>query len=541
MKNDFDVFGSKFPHDIFLNRYSFNEQETWEDTCKRVVSSICDQYLDDESKEQIFNLIYNRIFIPGGRYLAAAGRPFHQICNCFALKPLDSREEWAEHLQKVTMMLSTGGGVGADYSVIRHKGLKISKTGGIASGPISLMNMTNEIGRHIRSGGCRRSALWAGLNWSHNDILDFINCKNRTEMQNICKDQDFDFPLPLDGTNISVIYDSEFFRVLENKKSDQKTIAKKVWELNCKQAFSTGEPGFAFNFLKDNESLRNACTEYITDDDSDSCNLGTIYLNRINSKEEMAHATKCATKFLICGGIYTDCPTVKTREMRDKNNRIGLGLGGIHEWLIKNGYKYEVPPELHKLLNVWEQESNSTAYMYSKELGIAIPKAKRAIAPNGTTSILAGTTGGIEPIFCKAYKRKYFENEVYKYQYVIDPTVKRLMESGIKIEDIQDAYDIEFKDRVKTQADIQQYVDMGISSTCNLPPWGSEKNNEQTLEEYSKVLLKYSKRLRGFTCYPDGCRTGQPLTRCDIKEALANENKVFEAKEDNCTGGICGM
>ena len=159
--------------------------------------------------------IYNRIFIPGGRYLAAAGRPFHQICNCFALKPLDSREEWAEHLQKVTMMLSTGGGVGADYSVIRHKGLKISKTGGIASGPISLMNMTNEIGRHIRSGGCRRSALWAGLNWSHNDILDFINCKNRTEMQNICKDQDFDFPLPLDGTNISVIYDSEFFRVLE--------------------------------------------------------------------------------------------------------------------------------------------------------------------------------------------------------------------------------------------------------------------------------------------------------------------------------------
>ena len=150
MKNEFDVFGSKFAHDIFINRYSFNQQESWEDTCKRIVSSICDQYLDDESKEHIFKLIYDRVFIPGGRYLAAAGRPFHQICNCFALKPLDSREEWADHLKKVTMMLSTGGGVGAEYSSIRNKGQKISKTGGVASGPLSLMHMTNEVGRHIR-------------------------------------------------------------------------------------------------------------------------------------------------------------------------------------------------------------------------------------------------------------------------------------------------------------------------------------------------------------------------------------------------------
>ena len=174
-------------------------------------------------------------------------------------------------------------------------------------------------------------------------------------------------------------------------------------------------------------------------------------------------------------------------------------------------------------------------------LDVAIPKAKRAIAPNGTTSIISETTGGIEPIFCKAYKRSYYQDGVYKYQYVIDPTVKRLLDSGIKENEIQDAFDVDFKTRVKVQADIQSYVDMSISSTCNLPKWGTEKNNEETLKDYSKILLKYAKRLRGFTCYPDGCRNGQPLERVSIEEAMKQEGKVFEAKENTCKEGICGL
>jgi ribonucleoside-diphosphate reductase alpha chain len=541
LKKDWDVFESKFAYDIFLNRYSLNKQEKWEDTCKRVVESVCGQYLDNEVKSNIFDLIYKRIFIPGGRYLASAGRPLHQICNCFALKCDDSREGWANLLYKITMMLSTGGGVGVDYSDVRCKGTKISKTGGEASGPLSAMEMCNEIGRHIRSGGDRRSALWAGLNWAHGDIKSFLTYKNRTPLQQSILDNDSLFPMPLDGTNISVIYDSEFFRAIENKNHEQHNHAKEIWNLNCRQAFSTAEPGFSFNFLKDNESLRNACAEYTTEDDSDSCNLGTIYINRIKSKDEMIFATNNAISFLLCGGLYTDCPTPKCREMRNKNNRIGLGIGGIAEWMIRNQEDYYVGPELHKILSVWKHESDSAAYMWSKNLGITIPKAKRAIAPNGTTSILSNTTGGIEPIFCKAYKRRYYDNGSYKYQFVVDSSVKKLLDDGIPLEKIKDAYDISFKERVKVQADFQNYTDMSISSTCNLPSWGSEKNNEETLKDYSKILLKYAKRLRGFTCYPDGCRNGQPLNRCDIKEALENEGKIFESKEDLCTGGICGI
>ncbi len=131
--------------------------------------------------------------------------------------------------------------------------------------------------------------------------------------------------------------------------------------------------------------------------------------------------------------------------------------------------------------------------------------------------------------------------QVWKYEYVVDPAVKRLQASGVPLEKITDAYDISFKERVKFQADVQNYVDMAISSTCNLPPWGSEANNEGNLGDNASLLLKYAKRLRGFTCYPDGCRGGQPLTRVPLEEALAQEGTVFEERDASCRNGVCGV
>jgi ribonucleoside-diphosphate reductase alpha chain len=255
----------------------------------------------------------------------------------------------------------------------------------------------------------------------------------------------------------------------------------------------------------------------------------------------LAKVVKYATKFLLCGGLYSDVPTEKIREVGLKNNRIGLGLGGIHEWLMARGMDYEVTPELHKWLRTYEQESDSAAYLGAKELGVSIPIGKRAIAPTGTIGIIAESTTGIEPLFCKAYKRRYYKNEDWQYEYVVDGAVKRLLDQGVKLEAIKDSGDIEFKDRVKFQADVQNYVDMSISSTCNMPAWGTEKNNESTVEGYSKILLKYAKRLRGFTCYPDGCRSGQPLERVELKLAMEQEGKVFEEKESQCIGGVCGV
>jgi len=541
MKNTFDVFSTKFAHDIYLQKYSKDGVETWADTAKRVTEAVCSQLLDTKTKEKIYNIILERKFIPGGRYLYSAGREFHQTNNCFLFRVEDSRESWAELMGKATSSLMTGGGIGVDYSRLREEGAIIRRTGGKSTGPIATMNMTNEVGRYVMQGGQRRSAIWAGLNWLHPDIYKFMAIKNYSEALKSAKLADFNFPLPMELTNISVIYDTVFFIAIENPEHPKHEWAKKVWLENCKQAFSTAEPGMSFNFRKDAESLRNACTEVVSEDDSDKCNLGTIWINRIKDKKDLAETTKYATLFLLCGGIYSDVPTDRIKEVGLKNNRIGLGLGGIHEWLMARGQDYEVTPELHKWLSIYEQESDSAAFIGAKQLGVSVPKGVRAIAPTGTIGILAESTTGIESLFCKAYKRRYFKDGKWMYQYVVDGSVKRLLDQGVKLENIKDSNDLTFKQRVKFQADVQNYVDMAISSTCNMPEWGSKENNESNYEKNAATLLKYAKRLRGFTVYPNGSRGGQPLTRVSLEEALADEGKVFEEQENTCLNGVCGI
>lgn len=541
MKKEFDVFTSKFAHDIYIQKYSKDGVETWADTAKRVTEAVCSQLLDTKTKEKIYNIILERKFIPGGRYLYSAGREFHQVNNCFLFRAEDSRESWAELMHKTTASLMTGGGIGVDYSRLREEGAIIRRTGGKSTGPLALMQMTNESGRFIMQGGQRRSAIWAGLNWSHPDIFKFIHFKDYSPEIKAAKLNDFTFPVAMELTNISVIYDTEFFIAIENEGHPKHDLAVRVWLTNCKQAFSTAEPGMSFNFRKDAESLRNACCEVVSEDDSDKCNLGTLWLNRMKDKKDLAESTKYATLFLLCGGIYSDIPTQKIREVGVKNNRIGLGLGGIHEWLMSKGQNYEVTPELHRFLSIYEQESDSAAFMGAKQLGVSVPKGVRAIAPTGTIGIIAESTTGIEPLFCKAYKRRYFKDGKWMFQYVVDGSVKRLLEQGVKIENIKDSGDLTFKQRVKFQADVQNYVDMSISSTCNMENWGSKDNNEANYEKNADTLLKYAKRLRGFTVYPDGSRGGQPLTRVSLEEALADEGKVFEEQERECINGVCGL
>src|SRR5581483_4262692 len=129
----------------------------------------------------------------------------------------------------------------------------------------------------------------------HQDIFKFIHLKDWSEDLKSMKAKDYNFWLPMEGTNISVIYNTEFFKAIEDKKHPQNEMANKVWADNCRQAFSTAEPGMSFNFCKDSESLRNACTEVTSSDDSDKCNLGTVWINRCSSKEDFARVCFVAT------------------------------------------------------------------------------------------------------------------------------------------------------------------------------------------------------------------------------------------------------
>lgn len=158
-----------------------------------------------------------------------------------------------------------------------------------------------------------------------------------------------------------------------------------------------------------------------------------------------------------------------------------------------------------------------------------------------------GTTTGIEPLFAVAYKRRFLtEGTKWKYQYVVDGTAQELIHRyEVNPDNIQSALDLstDYERRIKFQADIQDYVDMSISSTINLPQWGTKGNNEANVESFSRILATYAPRLRGFTCYPDGSRGGQPLTAVPYEEAIKHKDVIYE-ELDICDitgkGGTCG-
>lgn len=271
-------------------------------------------------------------------------------------------------------------------------------------------------------------------------------------------------------------------------------------------------------------------------------------MGAVKDLEQFKSVVQLASKFLVCGTLRADLPYDKVYRVREKNRRLGLGLMGIHEWLLQRGSQYEVTDELKQWLEVYRDESKRAADEHCDRFYISRPVAYRAIAPTGTIGILASTTTGIEPLFAVAYKRRYLtDGTKWKYEYVVDGTADRLIkEYGAAPDKIDTAYKLshDYERRIKFQADIQAYVDMSISSTINLPPWGTKENNESLVPEFARVLAKYAPRLRGFTCYPDGSRGGQPITEVDYKTALEHKGVVYE-EVDICEwtghGGSCGV
>ena len=555
--NNNPMFRSKFSEDIFKFKYAHDGCETWADLSRTLVEDVCSDHMTKEDRSQLQKYITELKFIPGGRYLYYAGRPNKFFNNCYLLKAEeDSREDWANLSWKSESCLMTGGGIGVDYSIYRPAGSTISRTGGEASGAIPKMNMINEIGRRVMQGGSRRSAIYASLNWKHGEIEDFLKAKDWQSMPVgstgktlwDIKQEDFNFPAPLDMTNISVNYDTEW--LLNYWKTGD---VGSVFKQNVKQAMQSAEPGFSFNFFdKENETLRNACTEVTSADDSDVCNLGSINLGRVDDIEEFRDIVDLATKFLICGTMKAQLPYRAVYETREKNRRLGLGLMGMHEWLVKKGSRYEVTPELHQWLAIYKGQSDTTSRSFADLHSVSRPVANRAIAPTGSIGILAGTSTGLEPIFAVAYKRRYLKGgNRWHYQYVVDSAAQELIDMyGANPDNIESALDLaeDYERRMKFQADVQDYVDMSISSTINLPSWGSDLNNEDTVDDFASTLASYAHRLRGFTCYPDGSRGGQPLVSVPYKEAVEKLGTEFEEHvetHDICdisgTGGSCGI
>ena len=546
-------FKTSLGETIFKQKYASNPYETWEDRAHTVVNWVCgdmdgekNNLMAKSDRDQLTQYISEFKFMPGGRYLWYSGRDARFFNNCYLLRlEEDSREEWAGLSQRAMSCRMTGGGIGVDVSVCRPSGRQLRRTGGVASGPIPLLHTLNEIGRNVMQGGSRRSALYGSMNWQHEDARNLLSAKNWHEMYlgkqkeytvSDMKKLDFNYAAPLDMMNISLNYDDAW---LHGNGSE-------VFTENCKQAMMTGEPGFSFNFGdKQNETLRNACTEITSEDDSDVCNLGSINLANIETIEELKDVVNLSSKFLVCGLIRAHLPYDKVGKVRQKNSRIGLGLMGLHEWLLKRGYKYEINDELKQWMKTYESESTRAANDHCDRLFLNRPKGYRAIAPTGTISILAGTTGGIEPIYAVAYRRRYLTDGTrWKHQFVVDGTAQALIDNGIKPDDIESAVDlaVEPERRIKFQFDLNKFVDHAISSTINIPAWGTDLNNEDKVKDFAFIVKKYAPGLRGLTIYPDGSRGGQPISTVPYEEAHSKRGVIYEDNsEEQCLSGVCNI
>jgi ribonucleoside-diphosphate reductase alpha chain len=579
-------FEQQFAYDIFTQRYAFDGSEDWAGLSHRVSSYVMGALYStpgarrarvgvmeiDAATERIYNLHNRRQFIAGGRYLYATGRDFNQVNNCVLLNCPDSREGWAMTSQQAEMSLMTGAGIGVYYGELRPGGSGISRTGGISSGPLAKMQQINETGRAIISGGNRRSAIWAGLPWFHNDILEFIEIKDWSDAIKALKEEDWNFPAPMDMTNISVSLDDAFFAAIEgdevsavaalledapawlHKQGVSKAPdggswtdwARKVYDKAVRHMLRHGEPGFSVDRGdKRTEKLRNACTEITSADDSDICNLGSLVLPRFESPQQFEDAVRYAALFLTGGSLYSMVPYEKVAEVREKNRRLGLGLMGLHEFLVQRGVKYgsdEAFEVLEPYMDIYAR-TLEFAIDWQDRLGISRSVAATAIAPNGTIGAVGETSPSADPIFALAEIRevkgaKHYGGDTYQTHVVVDPIAARWVANGVDPKTIEDAYTVPYDRRIAQTAFLQRYVDHAISGTVNLP-YKLERDVE--VSDFSSTLMKHLPHLRGITVYPDGARAGQPRTSVPLDWALEQQGRVLETDDATCAGGVCGL
>lgn len=549
---------SPWAQTILEQKYLHEGESSWEDVATRVVTSVMGEHLPDLVPDMV-EAVASRKFMPAGRFLANAGRSNFNN-NCFLMRCVDSKEGIADLYRKMTVTSMSGGGVGVVWSDLRPRGATVSSNGGTSTGPTAFMQSVNEIGRGVVNGGSRRAAIWAGLHWWHPDVFEFMSLKDWPDHIVQVKETDFSAYAPMDMTNISVILDDDFFQALNDPNwnagyvwtSDDGEVAYrfvathehalKVYWTAVEKMLSTGEPGFSVDTgVNVNENLRNPCTEVTSEDDSDICCLGSINLGRVDTVGEFERLVELGTAFLLCGTLVSEVPYEEVKATREKNRRLGLGLMGVYEWLVKRGYRYEPNDELGSWLSVY-QDSDAWAAFYADLLGVSRPVKTRAIAPTGTIGILAETTTGIEPLFAVAYKRRYLTEDGWRFQYVVEPTAQRLINEGADPDVLETAYDLAADPgrRLAMQVFFQRYVDHAISSTLNLPAVEAQPFG---VGDFGYTLLEHLEGLRGVTVYPDGARGGQPLTVVSYWEAVGQEGVEFDevGSDMSCVNGVCGI
>lgn len=558
---------------IFKSRYALNEDETWDGLCQRVAGAMSKYTVDPAKYFPIFyEIIYEQLFIPGGRILRNAGKDIGSLFNCYHLPIGDSREEIGECLKKSFILWGEGGGIGINFSTLRPDGAPIKKMGGHASGPVSFMRALDGIASTVESGGQRRAASLGLLEVWHPDIYNYIRAKHVDHTVSY-----FNLSVGVFDDFLEAAHREDEWVLNWHQREWGRVNARELWNSMVEGAYYNGEPGIInMDKLRINNSWyfapisgTNPCGEACLESNG-VCNLGSIVLSRFVSgttirRKQIEETVRYAVRFLDACIDANNYSFPEIQQTAQRGRRIGLFAMGLADMFINLGVRYgsdrslDIAESISKLIrNAAYDESIKMAtekgafpaydpVMYPKSKFIrTLPATMRrdirnngirnvtllAAAPTGTISLLADTTNGIEPLTYRSYRRK---DRVSERVYV-HPAYRTAIINGDAVPDyLVDTTDLTPTDHLNMQSSIQKYVDGAVSKTINI-------QDGVDCSDLSDILLESIINLKGVTIYRDGSREGQPIvpmsdeeTRNLIEEASTSQ----DAEAVACASGEC--
>lgn len=556
-----------------------NVIETAEGLFRRVAKALAapDKNYNDnadlqKTEDEFFELMTSMRFLPNSPTLMNAGKELGQLSACFVLPVEDSMDAIFDTIKNAALIHKSGGGTGFSFSRLRPKGSMVKTTGGVASGPISFMKVFNAATEAVKQGGTRRGANMGILRIDHPDILEFIDCKAEDKT--------------ITNFNISVALTESFMKAMENneeyelidprtKEITGKLNAKEVFNKIVDAAWRNGEPGIIFidRLNEDNvvptvgeiEST-NPCGEqpllpY------ESCNLGSINLTEAVKTEngvseidfDLLGKTVDSAVHLLDNVIDANrYPLDSIAKQTRATRKIGLGVMGFADMLLMLKIPYnsdEGVAVAEKIMSFIDDRAKKASTALAKERG-AFPLFEEStlkdgeplrnatvttIAPTGTLSIIAGVSGGVEPVFAYAYIRNVMDNteltetnpvlraELEKRGLFNKELMQRIVKEGslAHIEEIPDdikkifvaAHDISPEWHIRMQAAFQKYTDNAVSKTVNF----AESATREEVEEVYRLAWKLG--CKGVTTYRDNSRYSQVLNVGSVNNGCEEEKE----------------